>query len=180
MPAVAGVEWRFSHQTVNAGFRAQPAVGVVADQFDGRALDARHLARALIDDLGLEAVRIRPLKIHAQQHRGPVLRLGAAGAGLNIQEGIVRVHFAGEHALKLESFDFRGRPVHIGLDPCGGRQIVLLRSQIDQLGGIVQTALEMIQADDDLLEFGAFLAQFLRALRVVPDAGLLEFPGYFL
>ena len=38
----------------------------------------------------------------------------------------------------------------------------------------------MIQADDDLLEFGALLAQFLRALRVVPDARLLEFPGYFL
>jgi hypothetical protein len=38
----------------------------------------------------------------------------------------------------------------------------------------------MIQADDDLLEFGALLAQFLRALRVVPDTRLLEFAGYFL
>jgi hypothetical protein len=38
----------------------------------------------------------------------------------------------------------------------------------------------MIQADHDLLEFGAFLAQFLRALRVVPDARLLEFAGYLL
>jgi hypothetical protein len=38
----------------------------------------------------------------------------------------------------------------------------------------------MIQTDDDLLEFGALLAQFLRALRIVPDARLLEFAGYFL
>jgi hypothetical protein len=38
----------------------------------------------------------------------------------------------------------------------------------------------MVQADDDLLEFGAFLAQFLRALWVVPNARLLEFPRYFL
>jgi hypothetical protein len=38
----------------------------------------------------------------------------------------------------------------------------------------------MIESDDDLLEFGAFLAQFLRALRVVPDAGLFQFPRYFL
>jgi hypothetical protein len=38
----------------------------------------------------------------------------------------------------------------------------------------------MIQPDDDLLEFGALLAQVLRALRVVPDARLLEFPRYFL
>jgi hypothetical protein len=38
----------------------------------------------------------------------------------------------------------------------------------------------MIQADHDLLEFRAFLAQFLRALWVVPDARLLELPVYFL
>jgi hypothetical protein len=38
----------------------------------------------------------------------------------------------------------------------------------------------MIQPDDDLLELGALLAQVLRALRVVPDARLLELAGYFL
>jgi hypothetical protein len=38
----------------------------------------------------------------------------------------------------------------------------------------------MIQADHDLLEFGALLAQFLRALRVVPNARLLKFAVYFL
>jgi hypothetical protein len=38
----------------------------------------------------------------------------------------------------------------------------------------------MIQTHHDLFEFGAFLAELLRALRVVPNAGLLEFPGYFL
>jgi hypothetical protein len=38
----------------------------------------------------------------------------------------------------------------------------------------------MIQPDDNLLEFGALLAQVLRALGVVPDARLLEFARYFL
>jgi hypothetical protein len=38
----------------------------------------------------------------------------------------------------------------------------------------------MIQPDDDLLKFGALLAQVLRALGVVPDARLLEFARYFL
>jgi hypothetical protein len=61
-----------------------------------------------------------------------------------------------------------------------GRHIRLFGGQVDQFGGIVQAALQMIQSDDDLLELGAFLAQLLRALRVVPDAGLLEFPCYFL
>jgi len=31
-----------------------------------------------------------------------------------------------------------------------------------------------------LLELGALLTQFLSAIRVVPDAGLLEFALYFL
>ena len=123
---------------------------------------------------------VRPLQIHAQQHGGPILRFGAAGAGLNIEKRIVRVHFARKHALKLEPFDFARRAVHVDLDFLGGGHIRLLRGQIDQFGGIAQAALQMIQADHDLLQFGAFLAQFLRAIRVVPNARLLEFPGYFL
>jgi hypothetical protein len=38
----------------------------------------------------------------------------------------------------------------------------------------------MIQADHHLLKFGAFFAEFLGALRIVPDARLLQFPVYFL
>jgi uncharacterized protein (DUF885 family) len=38
----------------------------------------------------------------------------------------------------------------------------------------------VVQAIDDLLELGALSAQFLRAVRIVPDAGLLEFARYFL
>jgi hypothetical protein len=70
----------------------------------------------------------------------------------------MRVHLAGEHALKFEPFDLGGRSAHIRLDPSGGRHVRLFRGQIDQFGGIVQAAFEMVQADDDLLEFGAFLA----------------------
>ncbi len=80
MAAVARIERRFSHQPMHAGLGAQPAVGIIADHADGRALDARDFAGALIDDFGLDAVRVGPLQIHAQQHRRPVLRLGAAGA----------------------------------------------------------------------------------------------------
>jgi len=38
----------------------------------------------------------------------------------------------------------------------------------------------VVQAAYDLLEFGAFLPQFLGAIRVVPNAGLLELALYFL
>jgi hypothetical protein len=38
----------------------------------------------------------------------------------------------------------------------------------------------MIQAADDLLEFGALLPQLLSAIGLVPDPGLLEFARYLL
>ena len=47
-------------------------------------------------------MRVAPAQVHAHQHLRPVLRLGAAGAGLDIQEGAVRIHLAGKHALKFE------------------------------------------------------------------------------
>ena len=36
------------------------------------------------------------------------------------------------------------------------------------------------QRADDLIELGAFLPKFLSAIRIVPDAGLLELALYFL
>ena len=59
-------------------------------------------------------------------------------------------------------------------------RIRLGRGQIQQLSGIGQGALEPIKTADDLLELGAFLPQFLRAIRVAPDAGLLQLALYFL
>jgi hypothetical protein len=40
--------------------------------------------------------------------------------------------------------------------------------------------LEAIQSAHDLLEPGTLLPELLRAIRIVPDAGLLEFALYFL
>ena len=56
----------------------------------------------------------------------------------------------------------------------------LLGRQFQQLAGIAQAARQAIQTVDDLLEFRAFLAELLGAIRVVPDAGLLELASYFL
>ncbi len=62
----------------------------------------------------------------------------------------------------------------------GGPRVGLLRGHLQQLAGVAQAASEAIQTADDLLEFRALPAEFLRAFGVVPDAGLLEFARYFL
>ena len=165
---------------MHAGLGAQPAVRVIADHIDGRTLDSGHLAVALINDFGLDAMRIRPLEIHAQQHRRPILRFGAACAGLDVEERIVRVHLAGEHPLKLESLDFLAQAANVGFDFQSGAGIAFGDGQLEDFRGVAQAGFEPLQAADDLFEFGTFLPEFLRTLGNVPNAGLLELAFYFL
>ena len=51
--------------------------------------------------LDLEAAALRPARVHAQEHRGPVLALGAAGAGVDFEIGVVGVGLARQHRLDL-------------------------------------------------------------------------------
>ena len=44
----------------------------------------------------------RPAKIHAQQHFRPVLRFGAAGAGLDGDDGVQAIVFTGEKSFRFE------------------------------------------------------------------------------
>jgi hypothetical protein len=52
-------------------------------------------------DIDLEAVLLGPARVHAQQHLGPVLALGAAGAGMDFEIGIVGVGLARQQRLEL-------------------------------------------------------------------------------
>ena len=63
---------------------------------DRGALDAGLLAFQLVEDLGREAMPLRPAQVHAQEHLGPVGRLGAAGAGADRQDRVAVVVLAGE------------------------------------------------------------------------------------
>jgi hypothetical protein len=92
----------------------------------------------------------------------------------------VRVHLAGKHALKFEFLDLETQAIDVGLDLLSRCRIGFLLGQIQKFRRIAQAPLQAVQAADHLLEFGAFLAQFLSTLRVIPNAGLLELALYFL
>jgi len=52
--------------------------------------------------------------------------------------------------------------------------------QLDQLAGVGDGALDLLEVLDYPNQAGAVLAQLLRPLRVVPDIGLLELAVYLL
>ncbi len=77
-------------------------------------------------------------------------------------------------------FHLGGQARGVRLDFLGGAQISFRGGQLQELVGILEAARQAVQAADNLLELRALAAKLLRSFRVVPDAGLLELPNYFL
>jgi hypothetical protein len=127
----------------------------------------------LIDNLGLDAVTIGPLQVHAQQHGRPILGLRAAGTRLNIEKRAVRIHFSGKHTLELELLDLEPESVHVRFDSLDGALIALADREVKQFRRVAQAARQTIDAAHNMLELGAFLAEILGALGTIPNAGLL-------
>ncbi|MCY1276206.1 hypothetical protein D9M70_248650 [compost metagenome] len=176
---VAGVERALAHQAVHADLSAQPAEGVLALDVHGGALDAGDFAFGQFDDGGVEAVLVGPAQVHAQQHVGPVLGLGAAGAGLDVQVGVVRVHLAAEHAAEFQLLEDLAQALDFGGDVVHRAFVVLLDRHVQQVAGVGQAAGEVVQGLDDLRQLGAFTAEVLGVFGVVPDVGVFEFAVYF-
>jgi hypothetical protein len=84
----------------------------------------------------------------------------------------VRIHRAWKHALELQALDVLVQPVRIGLDFPDRAEIALARRHIQQFAGLRDSARQPVQAADDIFEFGALPAEFLRAIGIVPDTGL--------
>ena len=94
---------------MHARFGLQPAIGIVAlDQQRGR-FDARRLAFAFLDQLQLVAMPLGPARVHAQQHGGPVLAFGAAGAGMDFEIAVIAVGFARQHGFQPHLFGALGQ-----------------------------------------------------------------------
>ena len=65
--------------------------------------EARFLARACFEHLGLEASVGRPAQVHAQQHFRPILRVGPARAGVDLEHGVARVVLPVEEGVLLQT-----------------------------------------------------------------------------
>jgi hypothetical protein len=90
------------------------------------------------------------------------------------------IHLSREHALEFEALDVLVQAVRIRLDLPDGAEVALARGELQQLAGIGDGARQPIEAADDVFQFGALPAKFLRPLGLVPDAGLLQFARDFL
>ena len=116
---------------------------------------------------------VRPLHVHAVEHLRPVLRLGAARAGVERQNGVAVVVFAGKERRESRLLHI-GFELFVALFELGQQaRVVHLRSHVDQRKQIVARGNELFVAVDLILELlGAHLV-FLRAFQIVPEAVLM-------
>src|SRR5512145_1153906 len=170
-----GVERALAHQTVHSSLGAQRAVRVVATYLERRALDTRNFARGVLQHLCAEPPSVAELEVHALQHRRPVLRLGAARAGLDIDEAVVRVERVREHAPELHRGDVLFEFLNIGIHS-GERSVVALGAgEAEELCGIGKAGPHTAESADYGFESLFLFAELLRPLRVIPKLRILEF-----
>ena len=167
-----GIERRNAHQAMHAVLGFEPAIGVTALDLDGGRFDAGLFALSFLDIVDLEIVLFGPARVHAQQHSGPVLALGAAGAGMHFQVAIVDVGLAGK-----QRFEFAAR--HFGLQRPQSRfgfahhlPIVLRLAEFDHRHLIVEFLRDARERAELVVERGALLHDAARALRIVPQIGV--------
>jgi hypothetical protein len=145
-------------------------VRVLARDLDRRRLDARLLAREQVDDLRLEARALRPPQIHPHQHLRPVLRLGAAGAGVDRHDDVLLVLRAGEHRLELEGLE-RAPDLGEALLDLGVQALVArLDGHLPQHADVGRLAREVAEGPYRAGELGALLDERLGLPGVVPEA----------
>ena len=117
-----------------------------------------------------------PAGVHAQQHAGPVVGLGAAGAGVDLHEGVVAVGLAAEQRLQFGAAGaFPDRP-QLGAGLLEAGLVALLVSQFGVADGVGQVPLDGVHGLDLAGQPGALAHHRLGLVGPVPERRVLD-PG---
>jgi hypothetical protein len=143
---------------------------------NGCGLEARFFSRRLVEDFGAHALAFRPSQIHAKKDGSPILRLGAASAGLDGHNGVEVVSLSGEERPGLEFGDVSVRGVDL---PVQLFQQVVLLLDVGLFLGEMDVRLDVAGDGRELLVrgnvlFGAlpFAENALRSFLIAPEIGI--------
>ena len=174
LAAGVGVKGADADQAVDAVLALEVAVGVLALDENGGGLDARFFAGFIVHQLIGVAMALGPTGIHAVEHLRPVLSLSAAGTGVEGENGVVGIVFAGQQRRQTPLADLLFQRV-VALNHVGQlRGVILLLCHLAQGQGILPFADQTVMLLDLVLQPLDLLAYLLAALQVVPEAVLLR------
>jgi hypothetical protein len=129
------IERRNADQPVNASLGREQPVRVVTGHDHRHALDSSLVAGLEIDDVAPKSATLGPAQIHAHEHLGPVLRLGAARTGMNRDNRVLLVELAGQHRPNLGRLHVARVAFQRG--PEIGRHVFAVLGPIEQHGQVI-------------------------------------------
>ena len=168
-----------AHETVNPRFGAQRPVGPFAFDKERGGFDPGDVAGGFFFERDLEALAFGVAHVHALEHARPVLGFGAARARLNFKVAVRRVHRLVEHALEFELSDFAFDRFDVLTDGFERFPVLFGHGKFKEVGRVVHTGREAVEAADDVVQELLFLADFLGVFRIVPKIRIFHFPVYF-
>ena len=157
---------------MNAALGGEQAVGVLTPGDEGRRLEAGLVAGGGLLHLDLEAAPLGPAQVHAQEHLGPVLRVGAAGPGADSDHGVACVVAAVEQARLLERPQPLLQRAKLGVELAG--ELGVVGRQLGELLEVRQVRLEGAKRLQPALGCGVRRGRAGGLLGVVPEAGPLH------
>jgi hypothetical protein len=121
----------------------------------------------IIDHLALQSVAFAPAQVHPEQHFGPVLGIGAPGAGVDGDDRIPGVILTTKQHLSLAFVDQPGENGKARTKFVG--RAFILDCKIEENLDVVDEPRQPLSGIDRPLEFGALLERFLRLLLIAPE-----------
>ena len=86
----------------------------------------------LFNPFDLVAVLLGPAHVHAHEHAGPVLALGAAGAGMDFEIAVIGVGLAGQQRFQLAPRHLGLQALERGFGFADGLVVFLRLAELDQ------------------------------------------------
>ena len=172
LAAGVGIKGRYPDQPVDAVLTLQKAIGVLALDGDGGGLDACLVAFLVVQNFVDKAVALSPAGIHAVEHLSPVLGLGAAGTGVELQNGVGVVILTGEqggHPGFLHPLFQLGKLAFQLLQDIG---VIFLLSHLTQGRQVLPGGDQLLLPGHLVLELLEPHLHLLRAFQVIPEAVL--------
>ena len=170
MPPAGGVKGGDPDQPVDAVLALQKAVGVLALDHNGGALDAGLVPVQIVHHPDLVAVPVGPHVVHPVEHGGPVLGLGAAGPGVEGQNGVVGIILPGEQGPQAGGLDLLRKGGELLLQLRQHGLVVLLQRHLAQSQQILPGGAELPVILALVLEDLQALLHLLGVGHVVPEA----------
>ena len=157
---------------MDAVFTFQQSVDILPLDGNGGGFDARLVSVLVVQDFIGEALPLHPAGVHAVEHLGPVLGFGAAGPGVELQNGVAPVVLSGEEG----GHPALGGPVlqggKLGFQLLQNLRVVGLLAHLAKGRQILPAGEQLLLLGDLVLELLEPLLDLLGPLQIVPEAVL--------